>query len=207
MKEHGKKLFIQLQDATFNPHRKAVPAYLLTREYDSGVVAQFSYDGKIEGWVAKRWNPKVHKRFELLLLALGEKFDGKIEGINLQESAIGVSEEIDTTFTPEIYLNALKKNMFSLKKAFPTSATMQYANFMPGEWLPWDDHGYLKGIYEYGEEIGVGLGGPDLMITRKPQLNHTLAMMHEDDYTVPLGIAVQDGNYIGETGLKTKGKT
>jgi hypothetical protein len=25
-------------------------------------------------------------------------------------------------------------------------------------------------------------------------------MMHEGQYTVPLGIAVQDGNYIGETG-------
>ena len=24
--------------------------------------------------------------------------------------------------------------------------------------------------------------------------------MHEGNYTVPLGIAVQDGNYIGETG-------
>ena len=27
-----------------------------------------------------------------------------------------------------------------------------------------------------------------------------LAMMHERHFTVPLGIAVQDGNYIGETG-------
>ena len=38
------------------------------------------------------------------------------------------------------------------------------------------------------------------MVTRKSQLNHTLVMMHEGSYTVPLGIAVQDGNYIGETG-------
>lgn len=38
------------------------------------------------------------------------------------------------------------------------------------------------------------------MVTRKGQLNHTIAMMHENQYTVPLGIAVQDGNYIGQTG-------
>ena len=25
-------------------------------------------------------------------------------------------------------------------------------------------------------------------------------MMHEGEYTVPLGIAIQDGNYIGKTG-------
>jgi len=46
----------------------------------------------------------------------------------------------------------------------------------------------------------VGLGGPDLMVQRKGQLNHTIAMMHEYKYTVPLGIAVQDGNYVGKTG-------
>ena len=38
------------------------------------------------------------------------------------------------------------------------------------------------------------------MVTRKGQLNHALALMHEGHYTVPLGIAVQDGNYIGKTG-------
>jgi hypothetical protein len=90
--------------------------------------------------------------------------------------------------------------MFALKKAFPKSTTMQYANFMPGEWLPWEDKGYLRSIYLYGQEIGVGLGGPDLMVQRKAQLNHTLTMMHEYEYTVPLGIAIQDGNYIGKTG-------
>ncbi len=70
---------------------------------------------------------------------------------------------------------------------------MQYANFMPGEWLPWEDHGYLRSIYTYGEDIGVGLGAPDLIVDRKGQLNHPLAMMHEGRFHVP-------GNYIGETG-------
>lgn len=34
---------------------------------------------------------------------------------------------------------------------------------------------------------------------RKGQLNHTIAMMHENEFSVLLGIAVQDGNYIGAT--------
>lgn len=197
---HGKKLFIQLQDATFNSKCVGIPAYLLTEEFDGGSTPQFNDNGMAEGWVAKRWNSKVQNRFALLLEALGKEFDGKVEGINLQESAIGVNSEIDTTFTPERYTESLKINMLALKKAFPQSTTMQYANFMPGEWLPWEDKGYLRSIYQYGQEIGVGLGGPDLMIQRKGQLNHTLAMMHEYDYTVPLGIAIQDGNYIGKTG-------
>ena len=76
---------------------------------------------------------------------------------------------------------------------------MQYANFMPGEWLPEEDKGYLKAIYEHGEKIGVGLGCPDLMLNNKNQLNHALGLMHQNNYSVPLGVAVQDGNYIGKT--------
>jgi len=197
LKKYNKKIFVQLQDVTFNAKYKAVPDYLLAPEYDGGAVLQFNDDDSPGGWVAKRWNKKVRERFALLLKALGQEFDGKIEGINLQETSIGVK---DSGFAQLAYVAGLKENMLALKMAFPTSTTMIYANFIPGEWLPWDDKGYLRGIYQYGEQIGVGLGGPDLMVNRKGQLNHTLAMMHEGHYTVPLGIAVQDGNYIGETG-------
>ncbi len=197
LKNYSKKLFIQLQDVTFNPQYKAVPDYLLTAEYDGGAVMQYNDDKSAGGWVAKRWNKKVRERFSLLLQALGKAFDGKIEGINLQETSIGVK---DSSFLELDYIIGLKENMLALKKAFPTSTTMIYANFIPGEWLPGNDKGYLRSIYQYGEKIGVGLGGPDLMVKRKGQLNHILAMMHEGHFTVPLGIAVQDGNYIGETG-------
>ncbi len=209
----GKKLFIQLQDATFDHRYKAVPNYLLTDEYDQGAVVQYNDDGEPEGWVAKRWNEKVQDRFALLMMALGSQFNKRIEGINLQETAIGVNSKSDSSFTEANYLQGIKNNMFAMKKAFPDVTTMIYANFMPGEWLPFNDKGYLKSLYKYGEEIGVGLGGPDLMVTRKGQLNHALAQMHEGKFTVPLGIAIQDGNYISKTGAdkdyeesKDKGK-
>lgn len=198
--QYGKKLFIQLQDASFSPQYKPVPDYLLSDEYDGGMSEQRGEDGTVEGWVAKRWNGKVEARFAALLAALGAQFDGRIEGVNLQETAIGVSSESDASFSPEGYVEGLKANMRALKAAFPKSVTMLYANFMPDEWLPWEDKGYLRGLYEFGNEIGVGLGAPDLMVTKRGQLNHALAMMHEGEFAVPLGIAVQDGNYIGETG-------
>ncbi len=200
LKKHGKQLFIQLQDATFNPNFQAVPEYLLIKDYEGGATPQFNDEGKAEGWVAKRWNPEVQARFALLLQALGNIFDGKIAGINLQETSIGVSEKTDTSFSEKAYFAGLQANMRALKKAFPQSTTMIYANFMPGEWLPAEDQGYLRSIYQYGEKIGVGLGAPDLMPTRKGQLNHAYTMMHEGQYTVPLGIAVQDGNYTATTG-------
>lgn len=200
LKKYGKKIFVQLQDATFNPKYKAIPDYLFTDEYEGGAVLQYNDEGKPEGWVAKRWNNKVRERFALLLQALGKEFDGKIEGINLQETSIGVRQKTDPGFSEQGYINGLKANMLAMKRSFPSSTTMIYANFIPGEWLPWTDKGYLRSIYQYGEEIGVGLGGPDLMVTRKGQLNHALALMHEGKYTVPIGIAIQDGNYIGKTG-------
>ena len=200
LKKYGKKIFVQLQDATFNPKYKAIPEYLFSAEYEGGAVLQYNDEGKPDGWVAKRWNKKVRERFALLLQALGKEFDGKIEGINLQETAIGVRQKTDSSFSEKGYLNGLKENMLALKKSFPSSTTMIYANFIPGEFLPWTDKGYLRSIYQYGEEIGVGLGSPDLMVTRKAQLNNALALMHERKYTVPIGIAIQDGNYTGKTG-------
>jgi hypothetical protein len=198
--KYGKKLFVQLQDATFRPEFNAVPLYLLSKEFDGGAIQQKDDRGVVEGWVAKRWNEKVRERFALLLKALGKEFDGKIAGINLQETAIGVSTKDDLNLTGKSYVQAIKANMLSMRKSFSKSITMQYANFMIDEWLPWDDKGFLREIYQYGEEIGVGLGGPDLLYTKKGQQNHMIAMMHEGKFTVPLGVAVQDGNYIGETG-------
>lgn len=197
---YGKKLFIQLQDVTFDKRYKAVPNYLLTHEYDGGAVLQYNDGGEPEGWTAKRWNKKVQERFAELLMAMGKELNEKIEGVNLQETAIGVNNKTDSSFKEATYVQGIKNNMLALKTAFPDVTTMVYANFMPGEWLPWEDKGYLKNIYQYGEQIGVGLGAPDLMVTRKAQLNHALAQMHEGKFTVPLGIAVQDGNYIGKTG-------
>ena len=200
LKTKGKKLFIQIQDATFYSKYNATPLYLLTPAYGGGAVPQYNDQGRPEGWVTKRWNERVRQQFSQFLQALGEEFDGKIEGINLQETAIGVRKKTDPSFSEPGYFEGLKANMYALKQAFPTSTTMIYANFFPGEWLPWEDKGYLRGIYQYGEEIGVGLGAPDLMVTRKGQLNNPLRLMHEGQYTVPLGIAIQDGNYIGKTG-------
>ncbi len=202
LQQFDKKLFIQLQDATFSVKHNPLPQYLRTKEYNNGAVQHIESKKPI-GWIAKRWNKRVQQRFALLLKELGTHFDGRIEGINLQETSINVKGMNNSGFSEGKYVEGLKANMFALKKSFPTSVTMIYANFIPGEWLPWEDKGYLKGIYTYGETIGVGMGAPDLMVTRKGQLNHALAQMHENTFSVPIGIAVQEGNYIGKTGADT----
>ena len=79
-------------------------------------------------------------------------------------------------------------------KAFPRSTVLQYANFMPGEWLPWTDHGYLKAVYSHAGKIGAGVGGPDLLPHRKGQRNHSYPLIAARAATTPAGMAVQDGN-------------
>ncbi|HEY0673722.1 MAG TPA: hypothetical protein VGD27_15695, partial [Longimicrobiales bacterium] len=84
--EHGKRLWIQLQDVSFS-ERQVVPHYLLTDPEFHGGVAHEAEDGRFRGLTARRWDPAVRERFAKLLRALGAQFDGRIEGINTAETA------------------------------------------------------------------------------------------------------------------------
>jgi hypothetical protein len=85
--------------------------------------------------------------------------------------------------------------MLVLKRSFSKSVTIQYANFMPGEWLPDDDHGYLRSVYERARQLRVGVGGPDLLPYKSGQMNHAYPLIRASAGVVATGIAVQDGNY------------
>jgi hypothetical protein len=200
----GKKLFIQLQEASFSPKYILIPKYLQSPEYHGGAAPQYRIENndeehaQIEGWVARRWDPKVQERFHKLLNALGKEFDGKVEGINLPESSIGFGETgklFPEGYSNEIYRDALITNMRALKSAFPKSVVIQYANFMPGEWLPDTDKSYLRSVYQAAKDLNVGVGGPDLLPFRRGQNNHSYPMIRASSGLVPTGVAVQVGNY------------
>ena len=201
----GKKLFIQLQDVTFNKSRINVPLYLLREShYNGGADKQYRVkDGDeehatVEGWMARRWDPTVQERFHKLLFTLGKESDGRVEGINFAETAAGFGESghlFPKGFSFEIYRDAIITNMKALKRAFPNSVVMQYANFMPGEWRPTEDKGYLRAVYEAAKELKVGVGGPDLLPYRPGQLKSSYPLIRDAARTVPTGIAVQEGNY------------
>jgi hypothetical protein len=201
----GKKLFIQLQDVTFSESRINVPRYLLQDAlYNGGADKQYQIKGDdeehatVEGWMARRWDPAVQERLHKLLFALGREFDGRIEGINFAETSIGVGSTgrlFPKGFSFEIYRDAIITNMKALKRAFRKSVAMQYANFMPGEWLPGDDKGYLRAVYRAAKELQVGVGSPDLLPYRPGQLNHAYPLIRNAAGIAPTGIAVQEGNY------------
>lgn len=212
VRSKGKRLFIQVQDSSFGIEWVPVPSYL--REdpaYHGGVAQQAEFpDGKpVEakpyGWVARRWDPAVRERFHKLLAALGKEFDGEIEGINLPETAIDIPYAgplMPSGYTREAYLEGLLDTMSALKRSFPKSTAMLYANFMP-ETDP-NEPANLRKLYERAAELKLAMGGPDLLPHRKWQLYNSYPLIREFADRIPMGIAVQDNN-LADTN-RTTGK-
>jgi hypothetical protein len=201
----GKRLFIQLQDVTFDTAlRKPVPEYLITnKRYHGGVNVQYETNENDEitrtgGYVARRWDKNVAERFNQLLKVLGKRFDGKIEGINLPETAVefgNTGKLYPEGFTPDIYRNAISEYMLMAKKAFPSSVVILYSNFMPGEWPHHASKSYLESLFLLAKKESVGMGGPDIQIYKQVQMNHSYKLLREYAGEIVSGVAVQDGNY------------
>lgn len=203
LRSKGKKLFIQVQDVTFDTQYKSVPRYIrIQKEYHGGVAIQYRMDDndsliKQEGWVARRWDTAVSNRFFKLIALIAKEFDGEIEGINLDETAVtfGMTGKWwPPGYTPELYKNSVLLYMRTLRQAFSKSVVMQFANFMPGEWLPEIDHGYLKEVYAYAVDHKIGMGGPDIKVYKPGQMNHSYPLLKKYSADLITGVAVQDGN-------------
>lgn len=204
LREHDKRLFVQIQDVSFEERLINVPDYLLEDPgFHGGVARQFGFEGTdesqpvAEGWVSRRWDPAVRERLARLLRAIASEFDGSIAGLNLPETSVGFGESGDLWpegYSPSAYFAALKDLMATAKAAFRRSHLVLYANFMPGEELPRIDHGYLKGLYAHAAEVGYGVGGPDLLPHRWFQRQNSLPLIAARPPTVVAGVAVQWGN-------------
>ena len=202
---HGKRLFVQMQDVSFDSSIVNVPEYLRRDpEFNGGAVRDYSQPGDDEalavpaGWVARRWDPAVQARLHRLLAALGGELDGRIAGINLPETAVGFGTSgalWPAGYTPARYRDAVIENMRALKRAFPTSVAMKYGNFMSGEWLPGSDRGFLRSVYEAARELGVAMGGPELFPHKRGHMNHNYPLIRAHHGAAPTGIAVQWSNY------------
>jgi hypothetical protein len=199
---HAKSLFVYVKD-TGSVESVGLPTYLLhDPKYGGGFEIQTSDDGSSSSSVARRWDPEVAKRFHALLQALGDRFDGRIAGVRLGETAIDIKTSgphVPKGFTPEGYVDAVKANMLALKQAFPRSITIQHANFMPGEH---EDDSLLREIYRYGISIGVGLAESDLMPSARHHYAYGIMQEREIKGHALIGIVAEDGNYIGKTGTE-----
>jgi hypothetical protein len=193
----GKKLFIQVQDRFFDIKARNLPAYLLSDpQYDGGLVPQVDNPGegraKGYGWAAIQWNAALRSRYQALLTALAARFDGKIYGLNLPETAIDIDMKADKTgFTCDAYFAGEMENLAFARAAFKTSKVVQYVNFWPCEWE--NDHDYMGRVFDYASKNDVGLGGPDIVPYRKGQMKNSYPFFNRYKGKLGyVGLAVQE---------------
>lgn len=192
-----KKLFIQIQDRFFQPKAKNVPDYLMNEpQYGGGLAPQFDNPGENKpvgyGWVAMQWNPAVRERYQKLIAALAEKFDGKVFGVNLPETSIDLStKNAPAGFTCDTYFAAEMENLAFARKAFSKSQIVQYVNFWPCEWE--NDHKYMSRLFDFAEKNKIGLGGPDIVPGRKAQMKNSYPFFNQYRGKLSfVGMAVQE---------------
>jgi hypothetical protein len=131
LSRNGKKLWIQIQDVSFDKAAIPVPNYLRSDPAFSGGVAEKfeSPDDDVahehsDGWVVRRWDPAVQDRFGKLLEAIAAKLDGRIEGINLAETAISFGKKREhqpAGFAPDAYAKAVQRTMTAARAVFNKS--------------------------------------------------------------------------------------
>jgi hypothetical protein len=191
LKQHGKQLVVQIQYKAFGKGQRYVPAYIQGPDYGGGV-----YRAGSGSFDPVQWNAKVGERMDALFAALGREFDLEpgLEAAVLPETSPSAALEKSPQagvepYTTDIYVEALKQRMHALRKAFPNTAVIQYANF-PQQGLPQ--------LTDYMKEIGVGMGGPDVY-PRPSGLSDpekgVYRLYPKLAGTVPLGAAVQSPDY------------
>lgn len=198
----GKKLVVQVQDRFFSVEARNLPDYILAEaKYSGGLVPQIE-EGKSEGygWTTMQWNPAVRTRYQALLQALAQRFDGKVFAVNLPETAIDVTEaDDDTGFSCDGYFAAELENLTAARAAFKTSHVVQYVNFWPCEWE--NDHRYMSRLFEFAAANAIGLGGPDIVPWRKGQMKNSYPFFNQYKGQLDfVGMAVQEPTlaYVNE---------
>lgn len=198
VQDRHKKLFIQVQDRFFAlPAR--LPDYLLKDpEYKGGAAPTKNENGLgpgEPGAVAAQWNPQVRDRFQQLLKAMAQKFDGRLAGVNLPETATEVDTKKDHTgYSDDAYFKAELDNMAYGKKVFRKTQFIQYVNFWPGEWN--NSRTYMSRTFEFAKKHGIGLGGPDVLPGAKAQLENSYPFFKKYRGQLPMvAMAVQEPDF------------
>ncbi|MFE2227782.1 hypothetical protein [Streptomyces kronopolitis] len=197
VQDRHKKLFIQVQDRFFQAPSR-LPDYLKDPEYKGGAAPTKNDNGLgpgKAGTVAAQWNPQVRDRFQKLLKAMAEKFDGRLAGVNLPETATEVDTKKDRTgYSDDAYFKAELDNMAYGKKVFTKTQFIQYVNFWPGEWN--NSRKYMSRTFEFAKKHGIGLGGPDVLPGAKPQLENSYPFFKKYRGQLPMvAMAVQEPDF------------
>lgn len=202
----GKKLWVQIQDRSFDASNDPVPKYMHTPYYNNGSAPSCDGDNcdvffNITGYVAQQWNPRVRSRYQALLKELALNFDGKITGLNLPETSIAVNVT-ENNYSNEDYFLGELENAGYAASVFKKSYAVQYVNFWPDGWN--NTNNRFTDSFNYYAEHGVGVGGPDLIPFKKGQMANSYVYIPEYHNKVPISVvAVQQPDVLNETSAAT----
>jgi hypothetical protein len=199
LKQHNKQLVLQVQYKAFGQGRRLVPDYIKGAQYGGGV-----YRGNSGSFDPVIWNQKVGERMDAFFAALGRELDSdpNLEAVVLPETSPSanlakVPQEGVESYTEAAYLGALKQRLTAMRRAFPRTAVIQYANYPPG---------MLAELTDYMKSVGVGMGGPDVYPRPHQYFDPEKGVYRlypKMSGIVPLGAAVQSPDYSVANKLRT----
>ncbi|MFF5126498.1 hypothetical protein ACFY41_06080 [Streptomyces syringium] len=192
LQERHKKLFVQVQDRFFDVAMKdaKVPQYVKDEGGLAPTIDENPDNPTTHGAMVAQWNTEVRADFQAMLKAMAEKFDGRLAGVNLPETAVEVDTKKDQTeYTSKSYIDAEIDNMRYGKKVFTKTQFIQYINFLPDD----DDHTRMKEMFDLARDQKIGIGGPDTLPDRKYQMENSYKFLHAYKDALPLvAMAVQE---------------
>ncbi|MET3987906.1 hypothetical protein [Streptomyces sp. PvR034] len=205
LQERHKQLFVQVQDRFFDVAMADanVPQYVKDEGGLAPTIDENPDNPTTHGAVVAQWNKGVRGDFQALLKAMAERFDGRLAGVNLPETAVEVDTKTDRTgYTSTSYIDAEIDNMRYGKKVFTKTRFIQYVNFLPDD----DDHRRMREMFELAKKEKIGIGGPDTLPDRPYQMQNSYKFLHAYKDDLPLvAMAVQEPDIKAED-PKTPGK-
>ena len=134
----------------------------------------------------------MRARFQALLAALARRFDGRIAGLVLTETAATIDPNVPPAgWNCDLYFAAEMENARFARRVFRRSHIVQYVNFWPCSWS--EGQRYMRRFFAFAAANRIGVGGPDIVPWRAGQMANSYPFIRTYRDRVPLvAMAVQE---------------
>lgn len=196
MNSRGKKLIISLRDKTFSQGEVALPDYLINprnAQYSAAYKGGHTrnYQG---GYTPKKWIPGVNTRIQALYAALGARFNGRIEAVQVGETATSLRHLTPADFDNGTYVQGIIDNIRALKASFPNTVVQQRVNGLGNK--P-NGTSYMVDFINAVKASKIGISTQDIYLNDSWQWEHVFKyfLPYSKTRSAPVGAMVEDENY------------
>ncbi|MEI8288859.1 MAG: hypothetical protein WCH99_05255 [Verrucomicrobiota bacterium] len=189
LRQQHQRLILEIWDNSFDGKLQPDPDYLLTPAYQGGIARPEKLPRIVR---TKRWVPAVMDRYLLLMAALGKRFDGDPDfaGLIHTETAMENKGAGFEDFNGVAFDAQMRRLVAASRKAFPRTPVIVFGN-----WYPYRGPEGLAALAKQAQEVGVGWGGPDLVLGKKIW---GYDIIRANAGRMPLGLSAQYDSFKGE---------